>query len=349
MTLREQQEAREDTILSPRAARSAMSRGRLEPEEECSLRPAFQRDRDRILYSKAFRRLKHKTQVFLAPSGDHYRTRLTHTLEVSQIARTMARALGLNEDLTEAIALGHDLGHTPFGHAGEDVLKRLLPGGFRHHEQSLRVVDSLERDGRGLNLTYEVRMGILHHSKGRGGFLPHGRLNPDLTLESYLVRASDVMAYIAHDVDDAVRGGVLREADLPRQVVAVLGDRLSRRIDTMVRDLINRTAEAGDGGIHMSPAVEQAMTALREFLYARVYDNKEVHADFEKASRMITEIFNRLMSDDRFFSARTGQAPPGQDDARRRASADYIAGMTDRYALELYAEDFLPRPWRGLG
>lgn len=349
MTLRQELEKREETILSPRAALSAQTRGRLQEEQECSLRPAFQRDRDRILYSKAFRRLKHKTQVFLAPSGDHYRTRLTHTLEVSQIARTMARALRLNEDLTEAIALGHDLGHTPFGHAGEDVLKRLLPGGFRHHEQSLRVVDLLERDGRGLNLTFEVRMGILHHSKGRGRFLPHDRLNPDLTLESYLVRASDVMAYIAHDVDDAVRGGVLSESDLPRPVVKVLGDRLSRRIDTMVRDLITRTSQADDGGIHMSPEVEEAMTALREFLYDRVYDNMEVHADFEKASRMITEIFNRLMNDDRFFLARTGQAPPGQEDSRRRSSADYIAGMTDRYALELYAEDFLPRPWRGLG
>jgi dGTPase len=229
------------------------------------------------------------------------------------------------------------------------VLKRLLPDGFRHHEQSLRVVDSLERSGRGLNLTFEVRMGILHHSKGRGRFLPHKRLNPDLTLESYLVRASDVMAYIAHDVDDAVRGGVISEADLPRPVVAVLGDRLSRRIDTTVRDLIDQTARADDGGIHMSPEVEEAMSELREFLYQRVYDNMEVHADFEKASRMIGEIFNRLMEDDKFFSARTKKAPPDTEASRRRRSADYIAGMTDRYALELYAEDFLPRPWRGLG
>jgi dGTPase len=349
MILREQLEEREELILSPRAARSAGSRGRLHPEDECSLRPAFQRDRDRILYSKTFRRLKHKTQVFLAPSGDHYRTRLTHTLEVSQIARTLARALHLNEDLTEAIALGHDLGHTPFGHAGEDVLRRLLPEGFRHHEQSLRVVDVLERDGRGLNLTFEVRMGILHHSKGRGGFLPHGRLNPDLTLESYLVRVSDVMAYIAHDVDDAVRGGVISESDLPRPVVAVLGDRLSRRIDTMVRDLVDRTTEADDGGIHMSPAVEEAMINLREYLYKNVYDNIEVHADFIKATRMLAEIFNRLMDDDHFFSARTGKEPPREEASRRLRAADYIAGMTDRYALELYAEDFMPSPWRGLG
>jgi dGTPase len=348
MELRRELEAREDRLLSPYAARSAQSRGRLHPEDECPLRPAFQHDRDRILYAKAFRRLKHKTQVFLAPTGDHYRTRLTHTLEVAQIARTLARALALNEDLTEAIALGHDLGHTPFGHAGETVLDELLPEGFRHHEQSLRVVDHLEKDGRGLNLTYEVRMGILHHAKGRGRFLPApGEEEPDLTLEAQLVRAADVMAYIAHDTDDALRGQVIRPQELPPRVVEVLGDRLSRQIDTMVRDLIAQTRAAGGAVIRMSPEVEGAMWELRDFLYQRVYDNPEVHADFIKASKVLRELFHRLMEDDALYRRQIGELPPDQDQ-RRRAVADYIAGMTDRFALALYDEVFLPRPWARL-
>ncbi len=348
MDLRRELEAREDRLLSPNAARSARSRGRLHPEEECPLRPAFQHDRDRILYSKAFRRLKHKTQVFLAPTGDHYRTRLTHTLEVAQIARTLARALALNEDLTEAIALGHDLGHTPFGHAGESVLDELLPEGFRHHRQSLRVVDRLEKDGRGLNLTYEVRMGILHHAKGRGRFLPApGEDEPHLTLEAQLVRAADVMAYIAHDTDDALRGQVIRPQELPPGVVEVLGGRLSRQIDTMVRDLITQTRAAGGAAIRMSPEVEAAMWELREFLYRRVYDNPEVHADFIKASKILRELFHRLMEDEALYRRQIGEPPSGEGQ-RRRAVADYIAGMTDRFALALYDELFLPRPWARL-
>jgi dGTPase len=343
MNLRQQLEQREERMLSPWAARSGKSRGRLNPEPECPLRPAFQHDRDRILYSKAFRRLKHKTQVFLAPTGDHYRTRLTHTLEVSQIARTLARGLGLNEDLTEAIALGHDLGHTPFGHAGETVLNRLLPEGFHHWEQSLRVVDVLEKDGQGLNLTHEVRMGIQGHSKGRGEFLAPQGGESGLTLEAQLVRAADVMAYIAHDTDDAARGGVIAQDDLPPLVLRVLGPRLSRQIDTMVRDLLTQTL-AGDGGsLAMSPAVTDAMWALREFLYQRVYDNMEVHQDFIKASKVIEELFQRLAGDDAFFLAQVGSLPPAGE--RPRRAADHVAGMTDRYALSLYEQTFLPRPW----
>jgi dGTPase len=348
MSLRRQLEEREERILSPGAARSARSRGRLAPEEECSLRPAFQHDRDRILYSKAFRRLKHKTQVFLAPTGDHYRTRLTHTLEVSQIARTMARALALNEDLTEAIALGHDLGHTPFGHAGEMVLNRLLPGGFRHHEQSLRVVDFLEKDGRGLNLTHEVREGIRHHSKGRGDFLGPVDGAPELTLEARLVRAADLMAYIAHDTDDAVRGGVLDPSGLPAAVRRVLGDRLSRQIDTMVRDLIGQSLPLAGSGLAMSPGVAEAMWTLREHLYARVYENRDVHADFERSAKVITELFSRLMDDAVFWGRWVGGPPPAEPAARRRAAADYLAGMTDRFALHVFEESFLPRPWARL-
>ncbi len=346
MNLRQSLEEREEYLLSPHAARSAASRGRLKPEPECSLRPAFQHDRDRILYSKSFRRLKHKTQVFLAPTGDHYRTRLTHTLEVAQIARTLARALRLNEDLTEAIALGHDLGHTPFGHAGESVLAELLPEGFHHWEQSLRVVDVLEKDGQGLNLTHEVRMGILSHSKGRGPFLPEERPAEDLTLEAHLVRAADVIAYIAHDTDDAARGGVISPEDLPAQVKEVLGSRLSRQIDTMVRDLIAQTTEAGGRVLRMSARVKEAMWGLRDFLYERVYDNPEVHADFIKASKVVRELFNRLAEDDVFYLRKVGSLPPSGERVRR--VADYIAGMTDRYALQLYEEVFLPRPWAAL-
>jgi len=345
MSLRAKMEQREEQILSPLAARSAASRGRVRPEAECSLRPAFQHDRDRILYCKSFRRLKHKTQVFLAPTGDHYRTRLTHTLEVSQIARTMARALALNEDLTEAVALGHDLGHTPFGHAGESMLQKLLPGGFHHYVQSLRVVDLLEKDGEGLNLTFEVRMGILHHSKGRGKFLATPREAGALTLEAQLVRAADVMAYIAHDTDDAIRGGVIIRRDLPQLVRKIMGDRISRQIDTMVRDLINRTLADGGPRLLMSPQVEEAMLALREFLYERVYENQEVHRDFEKASKVVTDIFERLMTHDEFYQACLSAPPPENPDDRRLHTADYIAGMTDRFALHLYEDAFLPKPW----
>ncbi len=347
MNLRRQLEEREDQLLSPHAARSAQSQGRPRSEEECSLRPAFQHDRDRILYCKAFRRLKHKTQVFLAPTGDHYRTRLTHTLEVAQIARTMARALRLNEDLTEAIALGHDLGHTPFGHAGEAELNNLLPGGFRHHEQSLRVVDKLEKEGQGLNLTFEVRQGIAGHAKGRGPFLAKSGQDSNLTLEGQLVRVADVIAYIAHDTEDAVRGGVIQRSELPAGVVEALGPRLSRQIDTMVRDLITQTLQAGGAELVMRPEVAEAMDTLRDFLYDKVYENMEVHEDFIKASKMVREIYEKLNDpeQDQLFEEYRGQMPPEDAAQRQRAVADYIAGMTDRYAIQMYEDIFLPRPW----
>ena len=346
MSLREQLEKFEDGFLSSHAMRSSQSKGRRIKEPECTIRPAFQRDRDRILYSKAFRRLKHKTQVFLAPIGDHYRTRLTHTLEVSQIARSMAKALRLNEDLTEAIALGHDLGHTPFGHAGEATLNQLLPGGFKHWQQSLRVVDELEREGRGLNLTYEVRMGIWGHSKGRANFLDLPAHVTDLTREAQLVRAADLMAYLAHDADDAIRGGVLVAADLPQQVRERLGSRLSQQIRGMVQDLIEQTLANGGGGIAMSDEVSQTMLLFREFLYQRVYENMDVHHSFIKAAKIVTDIFGALMEDDEFFRQQTSLYA-GDIENRAQVVADYVAGMTDSYALALYQRYFIPEPWTG--
>src|SRR5438128_7868977 len=246
MTIREQLEAREHQILAPQSAKSDATKGRLRPETEDPIRPAFQRDRDRVIHSKAFRRLKHKTQVFFAPEGDHYRTRLTHTLEVSQIARSIAKVLRLNEELTEAIALGHDLGHTPFGHAGEKVLKSLVPGGFEHYEQSLRIVDVLENDGQGLNLTWEVRDGIGRHSKGKQGSpVSVDESQRAATLEGQIMRVADLIAYVNHDIDDAVRAGVLKEAELPRQAVAVLGSSSSARIAAMVKDVVTETQGGG--------------------------------------------------------------------------------------------------------
>ena len=236
MTIREQTEEIERKILHPKACLSSQSRGRSKHEKEGEIRTCFQRDRDRIIHSKAFRRLKHKTQVFLAPKGDHYRTRLTHVLEVSQIARTIAKALRLNEDLTEAIALGHDLGHTPFGHAGEDILREIHPGGFDHYKQSLRVVDFLEKDGEGLNLTYEVRNGILKHSKGKGLIIPETKADRADTFEGQVVRVSDIIAYVNHDLDDALRAGVMKRSDIPKNIIKTLGDTHAKRIDTMVKD-----------------------------------------------------------------------------------------------------------------
>ena len=261
MTLREQTQRREDSLLSPFACRSAQSRGRARQEKECDIRTPFQRDIDRIVYSKAFRRLKHKTQVFLQPEGDHYRTRMTHTLEVSRIARTIARALDLNEDLTEAIALGHDLGHTPFGHAGERMLAQLMPEGFAHYQQSVRVVDRLEKNGQGLNLTWEVRNGILCHTKG----------TPAATLEGQVVRLADHIAYINHDIEDALRGGVIFPMDIPLEVSNVLGFTHGDRINTLVHDAI--TASQGQDHIVQSHPVEEAMLALKDFMFASVYTN----------------------------------------------------------------------------
>jgi dGTPase len=342
MNIRKQLEAIEKKTLAPQATLSCCSRGRLAAEDECDLRPAFQHDRDRIIHSKAFRRLKHKTQVFLAPGGDHYRTRLTHTLEVSQIARTIARSLFLNEDLTEAISLGHDLGHTPFGHAGEEVLNEIVPGGFRHPEQSLRVVDELEK----LNLTHEVREGILKHSKREGEILPD---DPELvpgTLEGQIVRIADTVAYINHDLDDALRAGLLTQEDLldgARDVIAVLGSTSSQRIGTMVRDIITTTRENSLKKIAASPEATSAARKLRRFLNDRVYYLPGLLEDFRRASKIITELFDYyLQHSDRFFHE-AGKSP-GSEDLQTQV-CDFIAGMTDRYAFSTYEKIFLPQPW----
>ncbi|QJA06672.1 deoxyguanosinetriphosphate triphosphohydrolase [Thermosulfurimonas marina] len=342
MTPRERWEALEEEFLSPWAAKAARSRGRLRPEAECPLRTCFQRDRDRIIHSKAFRRLKHKTQVFLAPTGDHYRTRLTHTLEVAQIARTMARALRLNEDLTEAIALGHDLGHTPFGHAGEEVLNELMPGGFRHYEQSLRVVDCLEKEGRGLNLTHEVRDGILKHSKGLGPILSPED-DPPLTLEAQVVRLADLIAYVNHDLDDALRAGIIRERDIPKDCLQILGHRHAARINTVVQDTVQETLAAGDGRLHLSERVLRALSELREFLFERVYRAREVRREFEKARRVLIDLFEYYLRQESVWEK---EMPCYEEGIyKERMVCDFIAGMTDRYALYLYEKLFLPRPY----
>lgn len=337
-------EKRERAILAPYAAFSDQSR-RLRPETECDLRSAFQRDRDRIVHCKAFRRLKHKTQVFLAPTGDHYRTRLTHTLEVAQIARTLARALRLNEDLTEAICLGHDLGHTPFGHAGETVLREIYPHGFTHQEQSLRVVDFLEKGGKGLNLTVEVRDGILKHSKGKGAILSNDKDKKAMTFEGQIVRISDIIAYIAHDVDDAIRGGVITENDIPDQCLESLGNSTSARINTMVRDLLfNTVVENNEVILGFSEPVVEAMVRFRDFLYESVYDVSYVHADFIRSSKVIRELYQIFMSSDELYLLEIGPVTHNEED-RARAVCDFVAGMTDHYSLELYNRIFLPRPW----
>jgi len=342
-TIREAIEERERLILSPLAALSSKTKGRQVPEAECSLRPAFQHDRDRIIHSKSFRRLKHKTQVFLAPTGDHYRTRLTHTLEVSQIARTISRALRLNEDLTEAISLGHDLGHTPFGHAGEETLHEMVPGGFHHADQSLRVVDLLERDGKGLNLTFEVREGILRHTKGKGEIFFEDPVEEGFTLETQVVRIADIIAYINHDIDDATRAGVIRQEDIPRDCLERLGDTHSKRINAMVNDIISETLRKDEGRLAVSEGVLSAILDLREFLWRRVYENETVHADFHKAAKILRELYQDLISHpDNFLRLieRTSLY-----DNLERCVCDFLAGMTDRYAFDLYERLFLPLPW----
>ncbi len=342
-SIRTMLEEREKKFLSPYAQLSSQTRGRLKPEEECSIRPAFQHDRDRIIHSKSFRRLKHKTQVFLTPTGDHYRTRLTHTLEVSQIARTMAKALCLNEDLTEAIALGHDLGHTPFGHAGEEILREISPGGFHHARQSLRVVDILERDGKGLNLTFEVRDGILKHSKGKGEVIPEEAKDMAGTHEGRLVRMADIIAYINHDIDDALRAALISPQDLPGDCVRELGHSHGQRIDTMVRDILDEAQGSEPLAIALSPRVLEATLKPRDFLYARVYDLPQVHNAFLKAPKIIRELHAYFVSQPGEFRKEAGETfahePVGE------AIVDFIAGMTDRFAFRLYEKIFLPQPW----
>ncbi len=352
-SIKKQLEEREAQILSPFAARSATSKGRRveEPEDMCDIRLPYQRDRDRIIHSKTFRRLKHKTQVFLAPAGDHYRTRLTHVLEVSQIARTISAALCLNEPLTEAIALGHDLGHTPFGHAGEATLNELHPGGFKHYLHSLRVVDHLEKKGRGLNLSWEVRNGIACHSKGRDEILPSSGQGLAETLEGQVVRLADIVAYVNHDLDDAMRAGLLEDGDIPHSVVAVVGSGHSLRIGSMVRDIIVETLTANDGNLHLSEPMLVAITELRSFLYDNVYRNLLVHREFEKAQRIITELYAyflehglvRRAGDDWAIAA--GDCDWPDEKSGHRRVCDYIAGMTDNYAIGVYEHLFMPSPW----
>jgi dGTPase len=349
MSIREQFEQRERSFLSPHGCASAASRGRERDEAPCPIRTAFQVDRDRIVYSHAFRRLKHKTQVFLSPLGDHYRTRLTHTLEVAQMARTIARAMRLNEDLTEAIALGHDLGHTPFGHGGETALKEIYSPAFCHNEQSLRIVEKLGNNGRGLNLTLEVRDGILKHSKGYGKILPDDPAELALTAEGRVVRIADIMAYLNHDLDDAIRGGVIRAEQVPRVCVQLMGESHSARAIAMIRDLIASSREENGGlQLGMSDEMSAAMTQLRKFLYNQVYRSPRLHKEFVKAKKVISELYSYFLDNDamlqRELAAIEMAGCYGGDSSRERVACDLIASMTDRSALNLYASIFFPAP-----
>lgn len=334
LTIREQMELREMEYLSPYAAKSKDSKGRKRPETECDIRPVFQRDRDRILHCKSFRRLKQKTQVFLLPKGDHYRTRLTHTLEVSQNARTIAKALRLNEDLVEAIALGHDLGHTPFGHAGERALNAVNPLGFKHTIQSVRVVEFLEKDGKGLNLTWEVIDGILNH-KSSG--TPH-------TLEGQIVRLSDKMAYINHDIDDSIRGGILRPEDIPKEFTDVLGTTSKMRLNTMIHDVITNSMDQPE--IRMSKRVENATKGLREFLFENVYKNPLAKGEEEKAINMIKNLYQYYVNHIDALPAEFYEMLKNKGASDERIVCDYIAGMTDTYAVKKFQEFFVPESWK---
>ena len=337
MTIREELERREHKNLNPLAGFADQSRGRPRGDQaqDNDVRTCYQRDTDKIVHSKAFRRLMHKTQVFLNPEGDHYRTRLTHTLEVTRIARTITRALGLNEDLSEAIAMGHDLGHTPFGHAGEDALNQRMPGGFRHNEQSLRVVDVLENDGQGLNLSYEVRMGIVGHT---GSFVPE-------TLEGQIVRHSDRIAYVNHDIDDAIRAGILNNEDIPRSIARLLGNTHGQRIDTFVCDMITTSREAGE--ILLSPQVDQALAELRAFMFEKVYRNPIAKGEEGKAKLMLTRLFEYYVVHPEALPE--DFQPQMSFDGLERTVCDYIAGMTDNYAVDKYSQIFIPMGWNVRG
>lgn len=333
LNIRQKLECLEHEYLSKHAAFSDQTRGRDMEEEPCDIRPAYQRDRDRILHSKAFRRLKGKTQVFLSPEGDHYRTRLTHTLEVSQNARTIAKALRLNEDLTEAIALGHDLGHTPFGHAGERALNRVCEGGFQHHLQSLRVVELLEKHGEGLNLTKEVRDGIRNHQTAG---------NPS-TLEGKVVRLSDKIAYINHDIDDAIRGHIIKEEDIPEELTNVLGHSPRKRLDTLIHDIIIHSE--GQNDILMSEKVETAMMELRKFMFRNVYTNPVAKGQEAKAEKMIEQMFEYYVSHLELLPEEYQFMIHEKGETVNRVVCDYIAGMTDRYAVIKYREIMIPTSW----
>lgn len=333
MTVREELERMEHKRLNPLAAFSDQSSGRprAEEEREDDVRTCYQRDTDRIVHSKAFRRLMHKTQVFLRPEGDHYRTRMTHTLEVTRIASTITRALGLNEDLAEAIAMGHDLGHTPFGHAGEAALTECWGKPFRHNEQSLRVVDYLEKDGQGLNLTNEVRMGIVGHT---GDYIPE-------TLEGQIVRRSDQIAYVNHDIDDAIRAGILSNADIPKDIAAVLGNNHSERINSLVCDMVMTSREAGE--IRLTPVMEKALKDLRSFMFERVYRNPVAKGEESKARAMLQKLYEYYVSHP--WELPEDFQPQMSFDGMERTVCDYIAGMTDNYAVSKYTEIFIPIGW----
>lgn len=338
MTIRETLEHIEADNLSPYACLSLNTQGRQIDIKKCDIRTEFQRDRDRILHSKSFRRLKDKTQVFLFPIGDHYRTRLTHTLEVSQIARTISKSLRLNEDLTEAIALGHDLGHTPFGHAGESALNDVVPRGFRHNEQSLRVVDVLERDGEGLNLTYEVRDGILKHTKGREriilkDFLP-------FTLEGNVVRIADIIAYVNHDIEDAIRAGIITHDDLPQKYIKIVGDSHGSRIDCMIKDVINNSLDSNE--IKISNDILSAIEGLRDYLYNEVYTRNEIINEIKKAIKALKELYHYFVDNPELIPKEYIKIANNDIEL---AVCDYVAGMSDKMALNKYQKLFLPQPW----
>lgn len=330
VNIREMTEERERAFLSPYASLSSQTKGRLVEKEKCDIRTDYQRDRDRIIHSKAFRRLKHKTQVFISPEGDHYRTRLTHTLEVSQIARTIARALKLNEDLTEAIALGHDLGHTPFGHAGEEVLNKIHPGGFRHNEQSLRVVDILE-GSKGLNLTYEVRDGILNHS---------GDNVPD-TLEGKIVKLSDRIAYINHDIDDALRAGIIDSSSIPHECMEILGSSHKQRINSMIVDIIKESMDKND--ILMSKDIKYATDKLRNYMFEKVYIGSSAKVEERKAQNIVSDLYYYFLENPTKIPHYTADIK-NQEEIEQLA-CDYIAGMTDRFAISTFVNVFVPLSW----
>ena len=334
MTIRESTEQWESQWLSPYASLSRNSRGREKEEPECDIRPVYQRDRDRILHCKSFRRLKHKTQVFLTPQGDHYRTRLTHTLEVAQTARTIARALRMNEDLTEAIALGHDLGHTPFGHAGERALNQVCSEGFAHNEQSVRIVERLEKGGKGLNLTWEVRDGILNYQMS----------GKPSTLEGMIVRYSDKIAYINHDVDDAIRAGVIREDEIPRTYTDILGHSTRERLNTMIHDIVNNSLEKPD--IRISEDVEFAFRGMRKYMFENVYTNPKAKGEEEKAENILKELFRYYMDHPERLSNEYIERMWQTGETQERSVCDYIAGMTDQYAIAKFQEFFVPVSWR---
>jgi dGTPase len=349
MSIREDFEKREKSFISPFGCRSAESRGRMKEEPPCPIRTAFQVDKDRIVYCNAFRRLKYKTQVFLSPMGDEYRTRLTHTLEVSEIARTIARAMRLNEDLAEAVALGHDLGHTPFGHGGETILKEIFSPDFSHKAQSLRVVDILENNGKGLNLTYEVRDGILKHSKGYGKIIPDDPEEQACTVEGNIVRIADIIAYLNHDLDDAIRSGVIGTHQVPDSCVKILGQTHSERANTMIKDLVfSSHVDNGKLVLKMSDRVYSTMTVLREFLYEKVYRSPQVHKEFVKAKKILSELYSCFIENEDLLQKGLNDLRMSECNhnkaSNERVVCDFIASMTDRYALTLYEKIFFPSP-----